>query len=393
MMFKQALAQLQQENLLRTLHNSDSAQDAQVTINGKTVILFASNNYLGLANHPKIKEAAITAIKTYGFGTGASRLLSGSITPHKQLEEQLASFTKTASALIFNSGYHANLGLIQTLAQGLQPHGIIFVDRSSHASLIDAIRLTKTPFRVYRRKNTNEFKHLFTNQNPDAPQKILIITEGVFSMDGDLAPLPELLTSSKNFKTTFLVDDAHGFGVLGNTGRGTIEHFGLDTEIPIRMGTLGKAIGSIGAFVAGPHDLTQALINRARSFMYTTALPPAAAAAASAALKIIESEPERRRQLWKNRDYMLKNIQALGFNTLNTESPILPILVGEPLHALRFSEALFERGVYAPAIRPPTIPRGTSRLRMNIMATHDKPQLDYTLDVLHNTGKLLGIIS
>ncbi|HIA14252.1 MAG TPA: 8-amino-7-oxononanoate synthase [Nitrospirales bacterium] len=392
-MFTQSLTHLQETHLLRTLHRTESEQDAEVTIAGKTVILFSSNNYLGLANHPKLKEAAIAAIKQYGFGAGASRLLSGTMSLHERLETRLASFAQTAAALTFSSGYHANIGLIQTLTQELQPHCLVLADRACHASLIDAIRLTKARFKVYQHQNTEQLERLLSTQAVTDAKNILVVTEGVFSMDGDIAPLPQLLTCAKKCSATLLVDDAHGTGVMGRTGRGTIEHFDLETKIPIRMGTLGKALGCMGGFVAGPRELIQLLINRARSFIYTTAPPPAIAAAALAALSILEAEPERRDQLWQNRDYMLSNLKSLGYNTMHTESPILPILIGDPSRTLQFSQQLFEHGIYAPAIRPPTIPRGTSRLRISIMATHQQAQLDYALDVFRNVGRSLGIIS
>tara|TARA_B100001971_G_C18264416_1_gene590439 strand:+ start:1210 stop:2388 length:1179 start_codon:yes stop_codon:yes gene_type:complete len=392
-MFTQSLTNLQEAYLLRTLHRTESAQDAEITIEGKTIILFSSNNYLGLANHRKLKEAAITAIKQYGFGSGASRLLSGTMSLHEQLEARLASFAKTAAALTFNSGYHANLGLIQTLVEELQPHCLVLADRACHASLIDAIRLTKARLKVYQHQNTEQLERLLSTHAVTEARNSLVVTEGVFSMDGDITPLPKLLTCIEKSSAMLLVDDAHGIGVMGSTGRGTIEHFDLETKIPIRMGTLGKALGCVGAFVAGPHDLIQLLINRARSFIYTTAPPPAFAAAALAALTILETEPERREKLWWNRDYMLSNLKSLGYNTMHTESPILPVLIGDPSRTLQFSQRLFARGIYAPAIRPPTVPRGTSRLRISMMATHQQSQLDYALDVFRDVGRSLGIIA
>tara|TARA_B100000315_G_C14585243_1_gene592654 strand:+ start:2208 stop:3386 length:1179 start_codon:yes stop_codon:yes gene_type:complete len=392
-MFTQSLADLQESCLLRKLHRTESAQDAEVTIKGKAVILFSSNNYLGLANHPKLKEAAITAIRKYGFGSGASRLLSGTMSLHEQLETRLAHFAKTDAALAFNSGYHANLGLIQTLTQELSPHGLVLADRACHASLIDAIRITKSRFKVYQHQNTKQLKQLLATHTESEKTSSLVITEGIFSMDGDITPLPKLLTCIEQSSSTLLVDDAHGIGVMGATGRGTIEHFNLEAKIPIRTGTLGKALGCVGAFVAGPHDLIQILINRARSFIYTTAPPPAFAAAALAALTILEAEPERREQLWRNQHYMLSNLKSLGYNTMNTESPILPVLIGDPSRTIQFSQQLYERGIYAPAIRPPTVPRGTSRLRISMMATHQQAQLDYALDTFRDVGRSLGIIT
>ena len=246
-MFTQSLADLQESCLLRKLHRTESAQDAEVTIKGKAVILFSSNNYLGLANHPKLKEAAITAIRKYGFGSGASRLLSGTMSLHEQLETRLAHFAKTDAALAFNSGYHANLGLIQTLTQELSPHGLVLADRACHASLIDAIRITKSRFKVYQHQNTKQLKQLLATHTESEKTSSLVITEGIFSMDGDITPLPKLLTCIEQSSSTLLVDDAHGIGVMGATGRGTIEHFNLEAKIPIRTGTLGKALGCVGA--------------------------------------------------------------------------------------------------------------------------------------------------
>ena len=392
-MYTRSLAHFEEAHLLRTLHPIESEQDTEVIIKGKPVIMFSSNNYLGLANHPTLKEAAIAAIRKYGFGSGASRLLSGTMSLHEQLEARLASFANTDATLTFSSGYHANIGLIQTLTQELNPHCLVVADRACHASLIDAIRLTRVPFKVYRRSNIKQLERLFSTQLVTDRTNIILVTEGVFSMDGDIAPLPKLLTCVEKCSATVCVDDAHGTGVMGSTGRGTIEHFHLDTRIPIRVGTLGKALGSVGAFVAGPHALIQLLINRARSFIYTTAPPPSFAAASLAALNILETEPERRTQLWKNRNYMLSSLKTLGYNTMQTESPIIPILIGDPARAFQFSQQLFEHGIYAPAIRPPTIPRGTSRLRLSMMATHQQTQMDYALEILRKIGRSLRIIA
>lgn len=376
-MFKSRLDDLARRSLLRRLRTLDSAPGAEVEMDGRRILLFSSNNYLDLATHPRVTEAAVKAISRYGVGAGASRLVSGSLRPHRELEERLAAFKRVEAVLVFSTGYQANLGLIPTLAEDRE---VIYADRLCHASLIDACRLCKASLRVYRHRDHAHLTRLL--QQGASAQSAVVVTDGVFSMDGDLAPLPELYKATQQADATLVVDDAHGTGVMGPEGRGTVEHFGMEEAPLVQMGTLSKALGGMGGFVAGSRDLIEYLVNRARPFIYTTALPPAMAAAAIAALDVIQAEPERRARLWRLRDRLHAGIRRMGFDMLDSRSPIIPLLVGDAQAALSLSEALLARGVYAPAIRPPTVPDGTSRLRMSVTAGHTPDQIDYVLEAL-----------
>jgi 8-amino-7-oxononanoate synthase len=375
--FRSRLDALARRALLRRLRTIDSAPGAEVELDGQRVLLFSSNNYLDLAAHPRVTEAAINAIRRYGVGAGASRLVSGSLRPHRELEERLAAFKREEAALVFPTGYQANLGLISTLAED---RDVLYVDRLCHASLIDACRLCEASLRVYRHRDHAHLARLLQQRHP--PRPALIVTDGVFSMDGDLAPLPELCKTAEQSGATLVVDDAHGTGVMGTDGRGTVEHYGLEGRAIVQMGTLSKALGGMGGFVAGSRDLIEYLVNRARPFIYTTALPPAMAAAAAAALDVIEAEPERRARLWSLRERLHEGVRRIGFDTLDSRSPIIPLLVGDADQALALSDQLLAHGVYAPAIRPPTVPAGTSRIRMSVTAGHTPAQIDRVLDVL-----------
>jgi glycine C-acetyltransferase/8-amino-7-oxononanoate synthase len=376
-MFTSRLDDLARRALLRRLRTIDSAPGAEVEMDGRRVLLFSSNNYLDLAAHPRVTEAAVKAIGRYGVGAGASRLVSGSLRPHRDLEERLAAFKRVEAALVFPTGYQANLGLIPTLAED---RDVIYADRLCHASLIDACRLCEVSLRVYRHRDHTHLARLL--QRGTAQRSALVVTDGVFSMDGDLAPLPELHKATLQADATLVVDDAHGTGVMGPEGRGTVEHFGMERASLVQMGTLSKALGGMGGFVAGSRDLIEYLVNRARPFIYTTALPPAMAAAALAALEVIQAEPERRVRLWRLRDRLHAGVRQIGFDTLDSCSPIIPLLVGDAQAALSLSEALLARGVYAPAIRPPTVPDGTSRIRMSVTAGHRPEQIDHVLEAL-----------
>jgi 8-amino-7-oxononanoate synthase len=390
--FEKEIEEIKKEGLFRSLKRVESAQGPEVSINGGKILLLSSNNYLGLANHPALKEAMIKAIRQYGVGSGASRLISGNMTPHEVLEQKLAEFKGTEAALIFNSGYTANVGLIPCLArQG----DFIFADRLNHASLMDGCRLSRAAFHFYRHKEMAHLEMLLKKNRAVHPNhhRIFIVTDGVFSMDGDLTPLPDIIELAEHYSATVVLDDAHGTGIMGRQGKGTIEHFNLEARNNlIQMGTLSKAVGVFGAYVAGSRELITYLINKARSFLYTTALPPAVATAAIAALEIIEKEPGLRAALWENQNYFVKGLKALGYRLIATETPIIPVQVGETGLAIRMAEELLNAGIYAPAIRPPTVPKGTSRIRFTVMATHTKSQLNFALDVLNNIGHRLGVI-
>jgi len=385
-MFEDALSKLEAQGLLRRLRVIESGPGPVVTIEGRSIIGLASNDYLGLATHPRLKEAAIAAIQRFGVGAGASRLVSGSLPPHADLEAALARFKGTAAALVFGSGYLANLGLLPALVEA---GGMILADRLCHASLIDGCRLSGAGFRVFRHRDLNHLEQLLAKYRR---RQTVIVTDGVFSMDGDLAPLPDLIALAERYQAGLLVDDAHGTGVMGATGKGTLEHFHCEHRLPFHMGTLSKALGGYGAYVVGEERFIHYLVNRCRTFIYTTALPPATAAAAQSALEVLSKEPERRQRLWDNRRYWLEGLQALGFRLAATESPIIPVLIGEADLARQMADRLLQLGVFAPAIRPPTVPKGTSRIRTTVTSEHRREQLEQALGAFRKAGQELRII-
>ncbi|MGH7254497.1 MAG: 8-amino-7-oxononanoate synthase [Nitrospirales bacterium] len=387
-MFEDQLAKLDAHHLLRHLRVLDSAPGPSGLYQGRPVTVMASNNYLGLATHPELKQAAIAAIEAYGVGAGASRLVAGTMTPHEQLEAGLAHFKQAPAALVFGSGYLANLGLVPAV---IGSDGLILADRLCHASLIDACRLSGARFRVYHHGDPAHLERILSRQSPP-PRRILIVTEGIFSMDGDVAPLPDLLDLALRYEAHLLVDDAHGTGVMGEHGRGTPEFYKIESRLPFHMGTLSKALGTSGGYIVGEEALIQYLVNSARSFIYTTAPPPALAAAALAALRLVESEPERRARLWDNREFLYRGLRNLGFQLTNTVSPILPVLIGKADLALAFAERLLALGVYAPAIRPPTVPKETSRIRLTVTADHTRPQLDAVIQAFAEVGRALRLL-
>lgn len=386
-MFQPRLDDLARRSLLRRLRTVELVSGAEVTIDGRPLVLMASNNYLGLATHPAVKRAAIQATERFGVGAGSARLLAGTLPPHEELESELARFKGTEAALVFGSGYLANLGVIPAL---IGAGGLILADRLCHASLIDGCRLSGAGFRVYRHNDMAHLKSLLARR--PSKRDTLIVTEGVFSMDGDLAPLPDLVELADRYGARLFVDDAHGTGVLGARGRGTVEHFGLEDRIPFHMGTLGKAFGTSGAYVVGPCPVIQYLVNTARTFLFATAPPPAVAAATVAALRIVQAEPARRARLWENRQYLHAGLTRMGFRLTASASPILPVVVGDARKTLAMADRLLELGVYAPAIRPPTVPKGTSRIRATVTSEHSRNQLDQSLAAFEQAGREQGVI-
>ncbi|MCI0529292.1 MAG: 8-amino-7-oxononanoate synthase, partial [Nitrospira sp.] len=317
MYFGEEIEALSRKGLLRSLSRVESASSSRIVVEGRTYLNLSSNNYLGLSTHPKVKEAAAQAIQQYGVGTGASALISGHTQLHQKLAERVAQFKHAEAALIFSTGYMANVGTLSAL---LGDGDLIYADRLSHASIIDGCHMSKATLRVFPHRDTQSLaRHL---GRVATGQRVLIVTDGVFSMDGDLALLPEIVKLAEQHGATVMVDDAHATGVLGPTGRGTLEHFGLEGQVAIQMGTLSKAVGAFGAYVAGSQDLITYLLNRAKSYIYTTALPTSLAAASLAALEIIEKEPQIRQQLWDNRAYYEQGVKSMGYNTLQTETPI-----------------------------------------------------------------------
>ncbi len=386
-MFEKQLDDLDSRHLRRRITTLGSRTGPLVEIDGRPMLLLASNDYLGLAGHPEVVQAAVDATRTYGAGSGAARLVSGSLPPHEEMEQALARFKGTATALTFGSGYLANIGAIPAfIGRG----GLILADRLCHASLIDGCRLSGADFRVYRHRDLEHLESLLVRRNK--PKQTLIVTDGVFSMDGDLAPLRELVALSQTHEAELYVDDAHGTGVLGKSGRGTIEHFDLETDIPFHMGTLSKALGSSGGYVAGPESIRQYLLNACRSFVFTTAPTPGSAGAVTAALAIVQREPERRARLWRNRDRLCAGLQMLGFTIPASASPILPLIIGDAAKAVAFAKQLRQHGVFAPAIRPPTVPDSTSRVRVTVTSEHTIAQIDEALDAFRLAGEAAGVL-
>ena len=373
-MFEKELEELNQKSLLRTLRRINSAQGPRVKIDGREIILLSSNNYLGLANHPRVKEAAIRVIEKYGFGSGASRLISGNMTLHEELEERIADFKGTEAAILFNSGYTANIGIIPAL---VGKGDFIYSDELNHVSIIDGSRLSSAEIRIYPHKDMTVLEELLKKDKNNGRK--LIVTDTVFSMDGDIAPLKDIYTLSQRYSAFLMVDEAHATGVLGSKGRGAVEHFALKGENIIQMGTLGKALGTFGAYIAGSKDLIVYLRNKARSFIYTTSLPPAVAAAAIEAINIIAEDNSLIKGLWDNRKVFIDGLHSLGFDTLSSETPIIPVLAGNIHKALEMAETLYEECIYAPAIRPPTVPEGSSRIRTTVMANHTKEDIEAAL--------------
>ncbi|MHB8483754.1 MAG: 8-amino-7-oxononanoate synthase [Nitrospiria bacterium] len=386
-MFNEKLNQLKQEGLYRSLTTQIPEEGPAITIDGKSFLSFCSNNYLGLSSHPLIIQEGQIALGKFGAGSGASRLLSGTFPPHQELEIEIAKFKKTEAALVFGSGYLANLALLTTL---VNRGDLILADRLNHASLVDGCKLGRATFKIFKHKDMDHLKHLLSKK--PSGQKTLIVTEGVFSMDGDLAPLPEIVTLAREYHAQIMVDDAHGFGILGHDGRGSAEYFGVEDEIDIQMGTLGKAVGIYGAFVSGTKSLINYLINKAKSFIYTTALPPAIPAMCIASLRIMSQNPSFREKLRKNQTYFTARLIQSGFSVQNNSTPIIPLLIGDIFKTLDFSKALFDAGIYIPAIRPPTVPEGMGRLRISLSASHTQEHLDCCIEQLKRCGKSLGIL-
>ena len=381
------LEALARTHLFRHLRSVSGPQGAWVGLDGKHVLSLSSNNYLGLADDPVVKQAAAHAVECYGCGAGASRLVSGSMELHEALEQELAAFKHTEAALLFNTGYHANIGVIPAVANG---RDAIFSDERNHASIVDGCRLSRATVHVFRHRDIAHLEELLARAG-GASQR-LIITESVFSMDGDVAPLDQIVDVARMHRACVMVDEAHAMGVFGSRGGGVVEQMGLEGQVEIQMGTLSKALGSLGAYVATTQVVTNWLVNRARSFIYTTALPPPVLASARAALAIVVSEPARRDRLWANAALLNEGLRQLGYHVAPTESPIIPVLIGDAEQTMSLGAALLERGVFVQGIRPPTVPRGTARLRVTPMATHTVEDLERALQAFGSAGKAVGVL-
>lgn len=364
----------------------ESAQDPEVIINGKRMIMVGSNNYLGLTNHPKVKEAAIEAVRKYGSGCAGSRLLNGTLDIHVNLEDKLAKFMRQEAALVFSTGFQVNLGVISAL---IGKDDAVIIDKMDHASIIDGCRLSYGDIKKFKHNDMTDLKRVL-EENKDRGK--LIIVDGVFSMEGDIANLPEIVELAKKYRARVMIDDAHGIGVLGRTGRGTAEHFGLEKEVDILMGTYSKSLASIGGFIAGSESLIHYIKHFARSLIFSASPPPASIAAVSAAVDIIENEPERREKLWENTKKMLKGFKDLGFETGPSKTPIIPVIVEENEIAFRFAMMLQEEGVFANVAVSPAVPNGKALIRTSYMATHTDEHLDTVLAAFAKTGRALGLI-
>jgi 8-amino-7-oxononanoate synthase len=366
---QQDLDSLEAAKARRELRLIDGPVGPVVRVDGRDVICFSSNDYLGLAAHPQLAQGACDAVAHWGTGSGASRLITGTLALHERLEAKLATFKGAETALLFGTGYQANVGVLQ----GLMSEGVIFSDALNHASIVDGCRLARAAVQVYAHGDVDALDRQLRDHR-DAPRK-MIVTDGVFSMDGDLAPLDRIVTAAEEHGAMVLVDDAHATGVIGE-GRGTAHHFGLDPSALIQMGTLGKALGSFGAFVACPSPVRDLLVTRARSFVYTTSPPPAVLGASAAALRLVVNEPERIARLASNTVRLRTGLKALGFPVRAHPTPIVPVLLGGNARALRWSKQLWERGLWVQAIRPPTVPEGTARLRVTVSAAHHVQHID-----------------
>lgn len=387
--FSRELQSLKDRGLYRGLRSTDSIQGPRVEMDGREVIVLCSNNYLGLSSHPYVMEKAKEAMDRYGSGAGASRLVSGTMKIHMELEERIADFKGREAAILFNSGYHANIGVITSL---VGRGDTILSDRLNHASIIDGAILSRANLIRYPHMDIGFLENLLKRHSNNKGKRTLVITEGIFSMDGDIAPLKEIVELSKRYGALLLIDDAHGTGVLGERGRGTLEHLGIRDDSIIEMGTFGKALGSFGAFVAGRREVIDIIRNRARSFIYTTALPPSVCGASIAALELVDREPERRERLLKMAGELRDGLRRSGFDTLKSNAHIIPLLIGENTPALEMSSRLLKEGIFIQAIRPPTVPDGTSRLRITPMSEHRTDELRYALEAIRGIGRELEVI-
>lgn len=364
----------------------ESAQDPEIIMNGMKMIMVGSNNYLGLTNHPKVKEAAIEAIKKYGTGCAGSRFLNGTLDIHVELEEKLARFIRKEAALIFSTGFQVNLGVISAL---VSKDDVVIIDKMDHASIIDGCRLAFGEVKKFKHNDMADLERLLTEYED---KDKLIVVDGVFSMEGDIANLPEIVSLAKKYGARVMVDDAHGIGVLGNTGRGTAEHFGLEDEVDLIMGTYSKSLASIGGFISGSSDVIHYIKHCARPLIFSASPPPASVASVSAAVDIIENEPVRRQMLWKNTTKMFQGFKDLGFEVGPSQTPIIPIVVGEDEKAFTMAMMLQTEGVFANVAVSPAVPNGRALIRTSYMATHTDEHLDIVLKAFKKVGRKLGII-
>ena len=381
------LDELRRQGLYRPLRVLDGEQAAHTSIDRRDVVNLSSNNYLGLTTHPTLRARALEALKAFGVGTGSVRTIAGTMAIHIELERRLATFKQTEAAVVFQSGFTANAGTVSSL---LGRDDVIVSDELNHASIIDGARLSRATIKVFPHRDVDAARQIIAAL--PRPQRTLLITDGVFSMDGDLGALPELCAVADEYGCIMMVDDAHASGVFGRAGRGTVDHFAMHGRVDVQVGTLSKALGALGGYVAGSTSLIQFLHRRARPFLFSTSHPPSVAATCIAALDVLESEPQWMERLWSNTRFFKAGLQALGFDTGVSESPITPVIVGDGARAMTLSDRLFDAGVFAQGIGFPTVPQGKARVRTIVTATHTEAELQFALDAFRKVGGELGII-
>jgi glycine C-acetyltransferase len=378
---------LKTQGLYRQLRIVEDEQRAHTTVDGRSVVNLSSNNYLGLTTHPRLRERALEAVQQFGVGSGSVRSIAGTMAIHMELERRLAEFKHTEAVVVFQSGFTANAGTVSSI---LTREDVVISDSLNHASIIDGCRLSRAAIKVFPHKDVDAARILL--QELPAAQRKLLITDGVFSMDGDLGPLPALCDLAEEFGCIMMVDDAHASGVFGRNGRGTVDHFDMHGRVDVQVGTLSKAMGGLGGYVAGSRDLIDFLYHRARPFLFSTSHPPAVAAACIAAIDVLLEEPELIDRLWENTRFFKAGLEAHGFDTGISESPITPVIVGDGTLAMQLSDRLFQEGVFAQGIAFPTVARDKARVRTIVTATHTRDDLQFALDVFKRVGGELGII-
>jgi glycine C-acetyltransferase len=381
------LTSLKTQGLYRKLRVLEDEQKPHTTFDHRLVVNLSSNNYLGLSTHPRLRERALEATRRFGVGTGSVRTIAGTMAIHMELERRLAEFKQTEAVVVFQSGFAANAGTVSAI---LGKDDIVVSDELNHASIIDGCRLSRATIKVFAHRDVDAARAVL--KSLPANKRALLITDGVFSMDGDLGPLPELCTLAEEYGCIMMVDDAHASGVFGRNGRGTIDHFGVHGRVDVQVGTLSKAIGVLGGYVAGSRDLVEFLHHRARPFLFSTSHPPAVAAACVAAIDVLLDEPAIIERLWDNTRFFKAGLAKLGFNTGVSESPITPVIVGDGALAMTLSDRLFEAGVFAQGIASPTVPPGKARVRTIVTATHTREELQFALDAFERVGRALGIV-
>src|SRR5215831_4409748 len=365
----------------------ESAQDPEVSIGGRRMIMLGSNNYLGLTNDPRVKEAAIEAIRKYGSGCAGSRFLNGTLDLHVRLEERLAEFMRQEAAVTFSTGFQVNLGAIACL---VGKGDTVYLDKQDHACIIDGARLSFGDVRKFKHNDPADLRRQMRNDHESRGR--LVVVDGVFSMEGDIAPLPEIVSVAGESVAGVMVDDAHGIGVIGPGGRGTAEHFGLERDVDLIMGTFSKSMASVGGFIAGNTRIIEYIKHRARTLIFSAAPPPASVAAALATIEIMEREPERRQRLWENTRFFVEGLRSLGFDTGESQTPVVPVVVGEDMNALRMVHLLEERGVFVNCVLSPATPPGRALIRTSLMATHTRAHLSRALEAFEKVGREVGLL-